>query len=396
MLENELVDINIISNNETGKIEVIENKPESEQFITSTLYFENKDIIKSLKIGDIKNTLKFYKKTVPFPTNAKEKASIKKLYDFGLVGNKKVLLERLVNFFIKDKIIINIQKRMRGYFARKFYSLLGPAKFNKSLCLNDTDFTTLEPINELPYDNFFSYQDKQGKIYGFQLSSLVYYAKKKKRHIIENPYNREIINYLLKDIYKLHRLKKIISTKFIPKKREIIVTKPVQKKSRHMYANIIENEIINNYQYNHTEMLENIRVIRNKPIIDRINALFIEIDALGNYSNKDWFINLDRRGYIRFFRILKDIWVYRAQIPSHIKTKISPLWDPFLVLSISEINDRNINELQSICLCIMEDLVFTGVDVEFRTLGSLHILSVLTVVNYDARNAMPWLYESLI
>ena len=41
-------------------------------------------------------------------------------------------------------------------------------------------------------------------------------------------------------------------------------------------------------------------------------------------------------------------------------------------------------------------MVYTGVDVEYKTLGALHVLSVLTIVNYSAREAMPWLYESLI
>ena len=44
----------------------------------------------------------------------------------------------------------------------------------------------------------------------------------------------------------------------------------------------------------------------------------------------------------------------------------------------------------------MEDMVYTGVDIEFKTLGAIHALSVLTLVSHEARIALPWLYESLI
>ena len=134
----------------------------------------------------------------------------------------------------------------------------------------------------------------------------------------------------------------------------------------------------------------------SKPLSERIRNIFIEIDNLGNYTDSTWFTSLDRRGYIRFFRILKDIWIFRGQIPTHIKIKIAPLWDPFLMQTLDDINDYSLEDLQNLCLSVIEDLVYTGVDVEYKTLGALHVLSVLTIVNYSAREAMPWLYESLI
>ena len=48
------------------------------------------------------------------------------------------------------------------------------------------------------------------------------------------------------------------------------------------------------------------------------------------------------------------------------------------------------------CLCVMEDMVYTGIGHQYKTIGSIHVLSVLTVINRDARSNMPWLYESLI
>ena len=64
--------------------------------------------------------------------------------------------------------------------------------------------------------------------------------------------------------------------------------------------------------------------------------------------------------------------------------------------TIDDINDYSLEDLQNLCLSVIEDMVYTGVDVEYKTLGALHVLSVLTIVSYSAREAMPWLYESLI
>jgi hypothetical protein len=41
-------------------------------------------------------------------------------------------------------------------------------------------------------------------------------------------------------------------------------------------------------------------------------------------------------------------------------------------------------------------MVFTGIDIEYRKIGALHVLSALTTVNLEARLAMPWLYDSVM
>ena len=65
----------------------------------------------------------------------------------------------------------------------------------------------------------------------------------------------------------------------------------------------------------------------------------------------------------------------------------------FTNINISELTTE---QLMSRCLCVMEDMVYTGIEHQYKTIGSIHVLSVLTVRNRDARSNMPWLYESLI
>ena len=53
-----------------------------------------------------------------------------------------------------------MQKLFRGYIQRKFNRLHGPAYMKRSLCVNDTDFFTLDPLNEIDKYQFISFEDK--------------------------------------------------------------------------------------------------------------------------------------------------------------------------------------------------------------------------------------------
>jgi len=419
MLTNEVVDVDIISNNETGEIIIKERKVDNVtdnkdknvgKDYTYTMpedYFKNPEIIKSMKLPELRKTLKFYKNSMVISNISTQhikntKAAIKKLHDFTLVGNKKVIQERLINYFEQERIVVNIQKMIRGHFVKRLMYFLGPASKNRSLCVNDSDFITLDPLSKLPLYDFFSYSDKTNMIYGFQMSSLVSLIKMRGHKHLQNPFNRENINHLKKSIKRSENLIKLVQTKHIPKKREIVqklVKPPIRVRSNPTMDRVtrLHSMLLTEYNYDCDAMINYIRITRSTSLQERSRQLFMEIDNLGNYSDHEWFTVLDRRGYLRYFRILRDIWTYRARIPSNIKFKICPLWDPFFILTdLNNINDLTIEQLQSLCLSVMEDMVYTGVETEFKTLGSMHVLSVLTLVNMGARQALPWLYESLI
>ena len=405
MLSNEIIEVNMTINNETGKPEITENILNKSDIITLKEYLENPRCIEALKLPILKKNLKHYKKglIIPCSYSAAEKRTakqvIKGFHDFALVGNKKVILSRLKDHFEQERLAIQIQKIVRKIFVKRSMELVGPAIKNRKLCTNDTDFYTFEPLEEIPYDNFFSYKDEHNFIYGFELSSLVEYIKNKRRgnKHLSNPYTRGSFSNILPNIHRLIRINNIIFNK------NMFVKKTEAKQKVYPPPRIISNSYQSRslllgveYDYNHSSMLEFVRATRAKSIEERSRALFMEIDQLGNYSNYEWFDNLERRSYLRYFRILKDIWCYRAQIPINIKIKICPLWDPFIMLSTDDLVDLTIDQLKSRCLCVMEDMVYTGVDIEFKTLGAFHVLSVLTVVSRDARLNMPWLYESLM
>lgn len=420
-MSSELIDVTILTDEETNDLRVIENKvvnifhpPENvckPSFITPRQYSEDPSCVKLLKLSQIRETLKFYKNSMVIPSSysssmkREAKASIKSVHDFTLMGTKQVLLNRLMRYLMQDLQAIQIQRVIRGIYVRNAIKLRGLALKNRKICVNDTDFYSLEPLENIHYLDFFSYTDDKQFTYGFDIDSLYTYLKRKSRRVL-NPYNRDNMDKVVKDIRKLERLTKIINTNFVPEERAIVVKATVKHSARrNSPTSVIANNsrtrrqqnTDNNTNYNNTVMIEYIRSIRIKPFMERARLLFMEIDQLGNYTQYQWFTELDRRNCLRFYRILRDIWTYRAQIPTSIKNKICPLWDPFIVVSNSmNLPELSLQNVLNICLSVMEDMVYSGIDAEYKTIGAFHVLTALTVVNQEARTNMPWLYESLV
>ena len=365
------------------------NKPKSVE-LNETNYANKEIPIKEYKLDELKKVAKKYKLLIS--------------------GNKSALINRLQLHFRQIKNSVIIQKNFRRWIVNAISDLRGPAFKNRKLCVNDTDFVTMEPLDEIPNENFFSYMDTKQFIYGFNITSIIQMIRTKGK--FNNPYNREELDKkLLKNIKKLYRLCFIVYPDF-KNENESVRTSPnsmnnnnesVNNNTAHRhYTNEFRNnnDVITNRYSNLIHVIqEKLRIIREKTIEQRITELFIEFDHLGNYTNSAWFSRLDSTQYIRLHRCISDIWNYRGQLSYSVKSKICLLGNPF-----SEINPRTFflndsisyERIQAGCLTIFENLIYTGIDEDHRKLGAFHALSALTVVSRDARQAMPWLYESLV
>jgi hypothetical protein len=312
---------------------------------------------------------------------------IAKQHNLHVTGTKPILIDRIITHFKKTKNVILIQSIYRGWVTRLSMKLRGPAFKNRTLCVNDKDFITMEPLNEIPVYNFFSYEDDKHFKYGFDITSLIQSLKQNGK--LENPYNRErISSSIINIIRKLYRLSFIVFADF---KNENEKPTPVQN-NRNRQINNNVRQPINNYnpeQQNRINRLHEHRL--NNPLSQRITDLFLELDHLGNYTNANWF-NLSTANYVRLYRHLYDIWFLRTQMSRETRYNICPLQTPFS-------GERNIilelDYVKNACVEVFENLVFTGSDDEHRRLGAFHALTALTIVSADARQAMPWLYESV-
>ena len=322
--------------------------------------------------------------------------SIAKQHSIAVSGTKPILVERIREFFHKSKSANLMQRMFRGHMVRYSFRLRGPALSKRTQCVNDTDFVTMDPLSEIEYDDFYSYQDEKGFIYGFSIQSLMTLFKQKGKMM--NPYNREKMEFKhMNEIFSLYKINQILFPK-------AAVVKPVEPPPRNVptivipvfSGDIVQNAILpRDFTTEQRELSEKMREIQAKPVSVRIRELFMEIDLLGNYTQESWFSNLSARDYLRYHRYLQDIWRYRGQLSYETKQRICSIRDPFA--NTSRFTDLvTIDEIRTTCLTAMEYMVYTGIDTEYKKIGALHVLSALTIVSLPARQNMMWLYESLV
>ena len=286
-------------------------------------------------------------------------------YKVSRAGNKEDITKRLYDYCQSSILPLKIQKVVRGFLHRKLIKLRGPAFKKRNICTNETDFFTMDEMHEIPYEQFYSYKDMDGFVYGFNILSLHNLISKEGENT-KNPYNRNSITTDIKqDIRRIVKLSAILKTPI-----DIVIKQEVMDPRKRMEMKILE--------------------------------LFQTMNSYGNYANSEWFTDLSRLEHIRFARELYDIWNYRAQLSNLKKYEICPphgspfLGTPYFTNTASNITLANlgIDVLIRFNVQIIENLVKSAIDIDNKTLGSFYVLTALTLVSQPAREAMPWLYEA--
>lgn len=374
----------------------------NEYEITYENYQKHKIELKNYQLSDLKN-------------------AIKQLGNIRVTGNKTQLIERITTRFTEMKHTIIIQRLFRGWYLRLIQRLRGPALKDRSMCTNDSDMATLEPLNEIAVPFFFSYKDDNGFVYGFDVSSLIPHIQIKGKFV--NPYTRDSVrNQIARHAFKVYRGSYAIFPEFrecnkkldIPVRRRQYTTNTMRSMRRNMPIQLSRpgQNLQNNFQDTMTRptmfltIQAKLSQIRSQSIEERIRTLFVEIDQLGNYTQYSWFENLHHRDLVLFYRGIHDIWFFRAGLSFQTKQYICYGVSPNMRANSPFTRHRNIgyrefsfleyDELKVTCLEVLEHLVYCGFDEDHRKIGTLHGLSALTLVSRDARQAMPWLYESVI
>ena len=225
----------------------------------------------------------------------------------------------------------------------------------------------MEDLKDIPYSQFFSYKDKDNYIYGFDVISLFNLIAKTpadEKCSVLNPYNRNEIPFAVQNNLKnLIRISRILKCKI-----DINIKKD-------------ENEM------NINQMIES-----------RAISLFQKMDELGNYTDVEWFKSLSFRHHIQFQREILDIWSYRANLDFETKYKICPDGDPFRNIKFYDYHfGRNIdiNCIKKSTLIIIDRFINSGINKDSQYLGASFVLSALTLVNKNAADALPWLFQSV-
>lgn len=353
--EEKLDDIsNNYERNSTTKTKT--NKQKKEVFEMPSLYEHEKLKTERYTLRQLKEICKYYKLHVS--------------------GTKQVLIERCYTYLKHSIEAIKIQKLYRGHLIRKYIQSHGvglqhPYIQNKDRnrdkqVVNDTDFLTMENIDTLHHYEYFSFEE-DAYIYVFHVCS--FHNLRMNSDAVKgilNPYTRNRISR--QTIEQFNNLLR--------------------------YINILKYPLI-------LDLDNPIQTMKPEDKLkQRVYDVFQCMDELGNYTNPDWFLQLNTPRILKFIRELYDIWNYRSGLSQVDKQNIcAPNGNPFVnqgLPSIQILHIRNPDEIKESAIKIIENLVYNGTNNQNKGLGSMYVLTALTLVSYEASVAMPWLFEAVL
>ena len=310
------------------------------------------------------------------PTKEYEKMKLHELkpllkqYGLKLTGNKSELIGRLRNHKLQSEKVVAIQRIFRGYMARLWIKL---KKGTGKSCVNEMDFYTMEPIDEIPFYYYIHYTEETSNTsYTFNIMSLCSMISKSGK--FENPYTRENMKKSCGPLLaKIIRLTLILFPhhEIVKELKEVYTTDKITVDA---IAPVV------------------IQPIQN--LDRRITELFIAIDTLGHYTQKEWFMNLSNAQICTLVMRINTLW---ATTTNEVRQNISPGLSPFSVQNTGVTRmtlDRTLEENRAITIKIGESLVYKGTNNEYKIMGVMFFLTGLTTVSYPARIQMPWLYDN--
>ena len=331
-------------------------------------YYENKIDLKSYKIPNLKIIAKF-----------------NRLY---VSGAKPILIKRITDFFAKNKNASKIQSIFRKHLVKLFMKICGNKTTYKK-CVNDSDFYTMENLCDIPFNELFYYTDNQNFTYGFQINSIINLFKK--QGCFKNPYNRESFDIsVVKNVLFLLRMNNILFGKNYLVSNNLnvnIVNHPPPEVNIQLFMNILSRE----------DVLNRIEELKTHPLETRIENIFVEMDTLGNYTQSSWLSSLNQNECSQFIQNLYDIWNFRYHMSYRFRQDMCPYYNPFyhnLQIIPPTISVDDIEKYTAVT--IIENIIFSGGNIENIKIGVIHILTALTIVSFEAREALPWLYESTV
>jgi hypothetical protein len=294
-----------------------------------------------------------------------------------VTGKKAEIKQRIEENIKQHNSVRKIQSRFRGLMTRRWFSL---KRTTSASPVNESDFYTLEPLNEMEFIYYIDYVDeKNNTTYVFNMNSLLNLVLK--TGALVNPYTRDKM-----DVRLLYRLIEVIHYTYILFPNNDIVN--------HLKLAAAMTPLQVQQQQDHYNLAAlPLRETTNYATL--ANELFMKIDELGNYTNIGWFNNLSNRQLSLFLVRMYHFW---SKIDENLRRQICPRRILFSTanLGIEQINNshRTLEESRALVIRIGETLVYDGVEREHRVMGAMYFLTGLTVVSMEARQEMPWLYDN--
>lgn len=253
--------------------------------------------------------------------------------------------------------VSRIQKVWRGYFQRLQNMLRGPGFLNRKIINNENDFMTFEDCKDIPYDEFFSYKDKDGFVYAFNLFSI--HQLLETQDYPSNPYTRNALPELIQDTVR----------KFMTSFSE--VTQPLSIRQQ---MNLVE-------------------ISEEQQIQLRCVEVFQRFDELELYTQVSWFLDLDLRQLVAFHHYLKIILLRHLRQSNYSQFIRSENGYVFRYSNNWVAQNTNIQSLQKYLLEIIGRLSTEGITKENCTTACYWVLTAFTHVSEPYRSQYSFLVQ---
>jgi len=253
--------------------------------------------------------------------------------------------------------VLKIQRAWRLFSGLHLAKTLSPAFFVRSLCHNDSELASFEPLDTIPRDYFFAIRESK-RIWGFDIRTLVIQYEDSGR--LENPYTKELcdqatVKSFRDRVEKLRRWKKPL--------HYIQTSDLTQKQSWNL----------------------------------RVLDMCLRLDMLGYRISTHWFTDLDIYKHKALYQSLYDSWngdnlsdqLKETIVPGYSLTTSSLFkWSPSKVQMKTDIDSVRRTNLN-----VMERLISSATEHSDRTLGAMYMVTSLCRVSYRCKTAYPWLSD---
>ena len=209
----------------------------------------------------------------------------------------------------------------------------------------------------IPCHEFFSFRDRNGKCYGFRLSSFLALIDNGKE---TNPFMPTVV--FEKEVIEQARFLSRVSVLLFD-------AKP--------FAAVRDKNL---------SFIESLKL--------KARSVFQIINSLGHMVRYEWLWSLDRYALKSFLGELWEVWYMRASLTDLDRHKIFKEHYTRFANYRKLVAGYSFNGIRRYTVSLIERFVTQGETKEDCNLGATYVLTALTLVNSQAARALPWLYES--
>jgi hypothetical protein len=125
----------------------------------------------------------------------------------------------------------------------------------------------------------------------------------------------------------------------------------------------------------------------------KMKDIFYQINMLDNYTDHNWFKDLNIFSLMDLYLKMEDIWNYRSSMTIESKQKIVSNGIVFNIPPGIIKHQKSKVKLQNVILDEFSRMINEGINRDEKKLGAILILTGLVEVSYDAACALPHLVQ---